>query len=338
MQLRYYILRRVLLIIPVLVGLSMVTFTISRLVPGDPVKLAAGPRASPEEIQRLREEFGLDKALPIQYLEYMRGVLQGDLGRSLMNGHPVTSDLRRYFPATLELVLVSMFIAVMLGIPGAVVAAVYRDRWPDQISRVLSLGSISMPIFWLAIMLQLIFAQYLHMLPVSGRFDARAPYPETMTGMLLVDTLLQGDWTSLRIVIRHMLLPAVCQSLLALALTTRFLRSDILDVLQKDFVRMARANGIPERIILFKYVLKNAMIATVSMLGFLFGYSLGGSVLIETVFDWPGIGLYAMNSALTLDFQPIMGITLFVGLLFTLVNLGTDLLYGVLDPRIRYGR
>ncbi len=338
MQLRYYILRRVLLIIPVLVGLSLVTFTVARLVPGDPVKLAAGPRASPEEIQRLREEFGLDKPLAIQYLEYMRGVLRGDLGRSLMNGHPVTADLRRYFPATLELVLVSMAIAVLLGIPGAVIAAVYRDRWPDQLSRVLALSSISMPVFWLAIMLQLIFAQYLRMLPVSGRFDARAPYPNTVTGMLILDTLLQGDWGSFRIALRHLLLPAICQSLLALALTTRFLRSDILDVLQRDFVRMARANGIPERIILFKYVLKNALIATVSMLGFLFGYSLGGSVLIETVFDWPGIGLYAMNSALTLDFQPIMGITLFVGLLFTLVNLGTDLLYGVLDPRIRYGR
>ncbi len=337
MQLRYYILRRLLLIIPVLIGLSLVTFTVARLVPGDPVKLAAGPRASPEEIQRLREEFGLDKPLPVQYIQYMRGVLRGDLGRSMMNGHLVTTDLRRYFPATLELVLVSMVIAVVLGIPGAVVAAVYRDRWPDQVSRVLALGSISMPIFWLAIMLQLIFAQYLRILPVSGRFDARAPYPDTVTGMLLLDTLLQGDWISFRIALRHMLLPAVCQSLLALALTTRFLRSDILDVLQKDFVRMARANGIPERIILFKYVLKNAMIATVSMLGFLFGYSLGGSVLIETVFDWPGIGLYAMNSALTLDFQPIMGITLFVGLLFTLVNLATDLLYGVLDPRIRYG-
>ncbi len=338
MQLRYYILRRVLLIVPVLVGLSLVTFTVARLVPGDPVKLAAGPRASPEEIQRLREEFGLDRPLAIQYLEYMRGVLRGDLGRSLMNGHPVTVDLRRYFPATLELVLVSMAIAVLLGIPGAVIAAVYRDRWPDQLSRVLALSSISMPVFWLAIMLQLIFAQHLRMLPVSGRFDARAPYPNTVTGMLILDTLLQGDWGSFRIALRHLLLPAICQSLLALALTTRFLRSDILDVLQRDFVRMARANGIPERIILFKYVLKNALIATVSMLGFLFGYSLGGSVLIETVFDWPGIGLYAMNSALTLDFQPIMGITLFVGLLFTLVNLGTDLLYGVLDPRIRYGR
>ncbi len=337
MQLRYYILRRLLLIIPVLVGLSIVTFTVARLVPGDPVKLAAGPRASPEEIQRLREEFGLDQPLPVQYLQYMRGVLRGDLGRSMMNGHRVTTDLRRYFPATLELVLVSMVLAVVLGIPGAVVAAVYRDRWPDQISRVLALGSISMPVFWLAIMLQLIFAQYLRVLPVSGRFDARVPYPETITGMLLLDTLLQGDLASFRIALRHMLLPAVCQSLLALALTTRFLRSDILDVLQRDFVRMARANGIPERIVLFKYVLKNALIATVSMLGFLFGYSLGGSVLIETVFDWPGIGLYAMNSALTLDFQPIMGITLFVGLLFTLVNLATDLLYGLLDPRIRYG-
>lgn len=337
MRLRYYIFRRILLIIPVLIGLSIVTFTVSHLAPGDPVKLAAGPRASPEEIQRLTEAFGLDKPLPLQYLNYLRGLLRGDLGRSMMNGHRVIKDLLRFFPATLELVLVSMVLAVSIGVPAAVISAVYRDRWPDQISRFLALGSISMPVFWLAIMLQLIFAQYLRLLPVSGRFDARMPYPETITGLLLLDTLLQRDFTSFLVALKHMLLPAFCQSLLALALITRFLRADILEVLQKDFVLMAQANGIPQRVILFKYVLKNGLIATVAMLGFLFGFALGGSVLIETVFDWPGIGLFALNSALTLDFQPIMGVTLFVGLLFTLVNLGTDLLYGMLDPRIRYG-
>jgi len=337
MQLWYYILRRLLLMIPVLVGLSIVTFIISRIVPGDPVKLAAGPQARPEEVEQLAKEYGLDQPLPMQYLNYMAGVLQGNLGRSIQTRRDVAGNLSHFFPATLELVLLSTTLAVVIGVPAAVAAAVYRDRWPDQGSRVLALGSISMPRFWVAIVLQLILAQALGLLPVSGRFDARVPLPPTVTGLLLVDTLLAGDLAAFGIALKHIALPAVTQSLTGLALITRMLRADILEVLQKDFIIMARANGLPERIILFKYVLKNALVATVSMLGFLIGWSLGGSVYIESVFDWPGIGLYAMQAALMLDFQPIMGIALFVGLVFCVVNLATDLLYGVLDPRIRYG-
>jgi len=337
MQLRYYVIRRLLLIFPVLLGLSIVTFVVSHMVPGDPVKLAAGPQAKPEEIQRLTEEFGLDKPLVVQYLNYMKGLFRGNLGRSMLNHHLVRDDLVKYFPATLELVLVSMAFAIVIGIPAAILAAVYRDRWPDQVSRIVALSGISMPLFWLAIMLQLILGQWLRLLPISGRFDPRLPYPKEITGLLLLDTLLLGDLRSFLVGLKYIFLPALTQSLIALALIMRLLRADILEVLQKDFVRMARANGISERIILFKYVLKNGLIATVSMLGFLFGFLLGGSVMVETVFNWPGLGLYSMNSALSLDFQPIMGITLFVGLLFTLVNLATDLMYGVLDPRIRYG-
>jgi len=336
-QLRYYLIRRLFLFIPVLIGLSIITFTISHLVPGDPIRLAAGPQARPQEIEALTKEFGLDKPLHIQYLNYMRGLLRGNLGRSMLNHRLVRNDLIRYFPATLELVLVSMTFAIVIGIPAAVISAVYRDRWPDQLSRIAALSSISMPRFWLAIMLQLILAQGLRLMPVSGRFDARIPFPDHRTGLLLLDALLAADLRGFGLALKHIALPAFCQSLTALALITRFLRADVLETLHKDFVMMARASGIPERIILFKYVLKNALIATMSMLGFLFGFSLGGSVLIETVFDWPGLGLYAMKSALSLDFQPIMGITLFVGLMFTLVNLLTDVTYGVLDPRVRYG-
>lgn len=337
MQLCYYLIRRLLLIMPVLIGLSIITFTISHLVPGDPIRLAAGPQARLEEIEALTQKFGLDKPYHIQYLNYMKGLLKGNLGRSMLGHRLVRTDLIRYFPATLELVLVSMTLAVIIGIPAAVTSAIYRDRWPDQVSRILALSSISMPRFWLAIILQLILAQSLRLLPVSGRFDARTPFPYHRTGLLLIDALLALDLRSFGLALKHIILPGFCQSLTALALITRFLRADVLETLHKDFVMMARASGIPERIILFKYVLKNALIATVSMLGFLFGFSLGGSLLIETVFDWPGLGLYAMKSAMTLDFQPIMGITLFVGLLFTLVNLLTDVTYGVLDPRVRYG-
>jgi peptide/nickel transport system permease protein len=335
--LRYYLIRRLLLIIPVLVGLSIVTFVISHLVPGDPVRLAAGPQATAEQIHKLEAEFGLDKPLPVQYLNYMQGVLRGDLGTSMMNRHPVAMDLRRYFPATFELVIVSTLLAVVIGVPMAMAAAVFRDRWPDQVSRVVALSSISVPIFWLGMVLQLILGMTLHLLPISGRFDPRVPFPPELTRMLLVDSLLAADLEKLRIALKYITLPAFCQSLIGIALITRLLRSDILEVMQRDFVTMARASGLPERVILFKYVLKNALIATVAMLGFLFGWQLTGSVMIETVFDWPGIGLYAVKSAMTLDFQPIMGIALFVGLLFTIVNLLVDISYGVIDPRIRYG-
>jgi peptide/nickel transport system permease protein len=183
----------------------------------------------------------------------------------------------------------------------------------------------------------MILGMTLHLLPISGRFDPRVPFPPNVTGMLLVDSLLAADLESFRIALKYIALPAFCQALIGIALITRLLRADILEVLQRDFVIMARASGLPERVILFKYVLKNALIATVAMLGFLFGWQLGGSVMIETVFDWPGIGLYAVKSAMTLDFQPIMGITLLIGFLFTIVNLLVDISYGVIDPRIRYG-
>jgi peptide/nickel transport system permease protein len=337
MGLGYFVIRRLLLAILVLVGLSIATFVISHMVPGDPVRLAAGPQATGEQIRQLGEEFGLDKPLPVQYLNYMKGVLRGDLGRSLNTRRPVATDLRQYFPATLELTVASTLLGLVIGVPLAMAAAVFRDRWPDQLSRIFALSSISMPVFWLGMTLQLTLAMSLHLLPINGRFDPRMPFPPHVTGMLLVDSLLARDLNSFGIAATHIALPAFCQAVFAIAIITRLLRADILEVMQKDYVIMLRASGLPERVILFKYVLKNALIATVAMLGFLVGWELSGSVMIETVFDWPGIGLYAVESAMTLDFQPIMGITLFVGLLFTLINLLVDISYGVIDPRIRYG-
>jgi peptide/nickel transport system permease protein len=337
MRLRYYILRRVLLFIPVLIGLSIITFVISHLVPGDPVGLAAGPGATPDQLAALRKAYGMDKPLPLQYLGYMGNTLRGDLGRSMMSGHNVVGDLRTFFPNTLELVFVAMLIAIGVGVPLGIVAAVYRDRWPDQVTRIFALGSISVPSFWLAIVLQILLAMTFHVLPVDGMYDSRASMPPTHTGFLLLDTLLEGNLAAFGIAVKHLILPAVTLSLGPIAFIMRILRADVLETLNSDWVKMLRSNGLPERVILFKYVLKNSLIATVSIIGFIIGYSLGGSVVIETVFDWPGVGLYAVNSALALDFQPIMGLTLLVGLIFLVVNLLTDLLYGVLDPRIRYG-
>jgi peptide/nickel transport system permease protein len=331
-----YTLSRLLWIPVVLLVLSVMTFAIARMVPGDPVKLAAGPQARPEQILKLAEEFGLDRPLPEQYARYMGGLFQGDWGYSIANRRPVLPDLLRYFGATLELVIYATVFGLLVGIPLAISAARWRDRWPDHTSRFLSIGAVSVPVFWLAIILQVLFGQVLRWLPVSGRFDPRQSYPEVFTGLLTLDTLIAGDLPAFFTALRYLLLPALCQSLLVIALVTRQLRGDLLDLLRKDFVMVARANGIKERIIWSRYLMKNALISTISMLGFLIGFALGGNVLIETVFDWPGIGLYAAKAALLLDFQVIMGATLFIAVVVVLVNLVTDLVYRLVDPRIRF--
>ena len=330
----HFLSRRLLTIPLVLLGLSLITFTVSRMVPGDPVKLAAGPQARPEQIIKLAEEFGMDKPLPEQYLMYMGGLLQGNWGYSISTKREVGPDLITYLTATLELTIVSTLFGLLVGIPLAIISARWRDRLPDHISRFVSIGTVSIPVFWIAIVLQIIFAQNLHWLPVSGRFDPRMAMPETRTGLLLVDSLLDGNLQAFGTALRYMIIPAFCQSLLVIALVTRQLRGDILDIVRRDFVLVARANGIPERIIWTRYLMKNALISTVSMLGFLIGFELGGAVLIEFVLDWPGIGQYALKAALQLDFQPIMGSTLFIGCVVVIVNLVTDMVYRVVDPRI----
>ena len=307
-----------------------------RIRPSD-VGLAAGPGATPQQLDALRRSYGMDKPFPLQYLQYMLNALHGDFGRSMMSGHSVWDDLRAFFPNTLELVVLAMLIALVIGIPLGIVSAVWRDKWPDQLSRIFALGSISMPAFWLAIVLQLVLSMTLHVLPVGGIYDSRSTMPTLHTGFLLVDTLLNADPAAFGLALQHTILPAVTLALGPIAFIMRILRADVLETLSSDWVKMVRANGMPERVILFKYVLKNSLIATVSVFGFIVGYSLGGSVVIETVFDWPGVGLYAVHSAIALDFQPVMGVTLLIGLLFLVVNLATDLTYGVLDPRIRYG-
>lgn len=337
MKLQYYVIQRLLFFIPVLIGLTIITFVISHVVPGDPARLALGPGATPDQITAFREKFDLNKSLPVQYVDYVGDLLHGNMGQSMMSGHSVVSDLRTFFPNTLELVVVSMIIAIGVGIPLGIVAAVWRDKWPDQFSRVFALGSISVPSFWLAILLQILLAMQFHLLPVDGMYSARQAMPPSHTGILLLDTLIDGNIGAFGIALEHIIMPAVTLALGPIAFIMRILRADVLETLNSDWVKMLRANGVPERVILFKYVLKNSLIATVSVIGFIIGFSLGGSIVIETVFDWPGMGLYAVNSALSLDFQPIMGVALLAGLLFLVVNLITDVIYGVLDPRIRYG-
>lgn len=337
MNLRYYLLRRLLLVIPVLVGLSILTFVVSRVVPGDPVGLAAGPQATPEIKAKLRQEFGLDKPLPLQYVYYIENLFKGDWGRSLYTRRKVADDLRTYFPATLELTLVAITFATLLGVPAGVISAMYRDRLPDHLSRLMSLFFVSFPSFWLAMIFQMFFGLKLGWFPTGKRFDVLTAAPGDYTGLYLLDSLFHGDLKAFWMSLSHITLPALVLSFSALASITRITRASMLEVLEKDFIRMEQAMGIPHRIIITKYALRNAFIATLTVISLNFGWLMAGAVLIETIFDWPGLGLYAVESSLRLDFQPIMGITIVYGVVFSLVNILTDMAYGLLDPRIRYG-
>jgi peptide/nickel transport system permease protein len=332
-----YIIRRLVLIVVVMLGLSVLTFIIARIIPSDPVQLAAGPRASEAQVEQLRKQYGYDRPLIEQYVDYMRDLSRGDLGRSVMLRRAVGPDIQRYFPATLELVLAALLVAVILGVPLGLISAVYRDRLPDQMARFLSLGGVSVPGFWLAIVLQLTLAYKVEWIPIAGRFDRFATPPRDITGMYTIDALLTLDFEALRSVLAHLMLPALCLSLGALATVARTVRADTLEALGADYVRTARATGVPESAVILKYVLKNASLNTLTQVGLFFGYTLTGSVLVENIFSWPGIGNYAVSAALTKDFVPLMGVTLVIGFAIVLVNLITDLLYGVLDPRIRYG-
>ena len=335
MNLFAFTLRRLLLLIPTLVGVSLLTFALSRIVPGDPARLAAGAQATPEMYQQIREEFGLDKPLPTQYLDYVRGIVTGDCGRSILSRRPVLEDLQTYWPATLELVLVAMVIATVVGVPLGVLSAVRADRPSDQVARIVSLLGVSVPAFWLAVLLQLFFALRLGWLPASGRLPPGVVPPPSVTGLYLVDSALAGQWDTFGQALRQIILPALTLSFPTLATVSRFTRSSLLEVLGQDYVRTARAKGVAERSVVLGHAMRNALIPLVTMVGLSIGWSMGGSVLVETVFDWPGVGLYATKSALTLDFQPIMGIALLYGIVFSLINIAVDVTYGLLDPRIR---
>lgn len=330
-----FLLRRLLLTVPVLLGLTVLVFVIARMLPGDPVALAAGPNATPGEIAQYAREFGLDKPLWTQYWNYLKGLLHGDFGVSIFTRRPVIEDLRAYLPATLELVMAAMTLAVLIGVPMGLWAAVRRDRWPDTVSRVLALGAISMPRFFLGLLLQLGLAMALNWLPLGGRFPITEDAPIRVTGFLTLDAIFMGDWHALWVACQHLFMPALAMSLSPLATIMRMMRASTLEVLQQDYVLTERALGLPERLIVSKYVARNAFSATLTVIGLYFGWLLGGTVLVETVFDWPGLGLYATKAVVTQDFMPIIGVTLVIGTLFVAVNLLVDVLYGWLNPKVR---
>jgi peptide/nickel transport system permease protein len=328
-----YLLRRLLHIIPALVGLSILIFLLSRVVPGDPARLALGPDATAEQVEQLRREMGLDRPLVEQYVRYVGGLFRGDFGFSLRTRRNVAQDIREFLPATVELTTVAMVIAVAVGMPLGVLAAVHKDRTADHISRLLALGGVALPRFWVAILLQLLFAYYLGILPTIGRGPAP---PVRITGLFLVDSLLALDIRAFLVALKHLILPAVALSLGSLAQIARLVRANMIEEMRRDYALAARSYGLPERVIIFKYVLKNAFSSALTVIGLSYGFLLGNAFLVETVFAWPGLAFYGVDSLLFKDLNAVVGVTIVVGVAFAVVNLLVDVAYGYLDPRIRY--
>jgi peptide/nickel transport system permease protein len=336
MRLLSYVLKRFFYIIPVLIGVTLLVFIISHAIPGDPARMMAGQKASREAVENIRRSLGLDRPLPEQYGRYLLGLVKGDLGRSIRNQRPVLEDLRDFFPATLELTIVSMIFCMGVGLPLGILSAIRRNHPIDHTARVFSVIGVSMPVFWLGLMLLLLFYRNLGWLPGSGRLDVGFSPPVHVTGMYLVDTLVEGDFLKFANVFSHIILPAFCLSYVYLAIITRIVRSSMISAMGQEFITTARANGISETIVILKHGLKNALIPTVTITGLSIGELLGGAILTETIFDWPGMGKYVVDSIGFLDFPAIMGFTLVVSLIYVLVNLLVDVLYAFLDPQIRY--
>lgn len=331
-----YLLPRLLASVGVLFGVSILVFVIARVIPGDPARIALGPMATQEQVDDLRRELYLDRPIPLQYLEFLRRLAQGDLGMSLYTKRPVTTDLRDYFPATLELVLAAGFLMVAVGVPLGVLAAYARNRWPDNLARIVALLGVVTPSFVWAIFLVLLFSYVLNLLPVAGRLNDLTTPPPRVTGLVGLDALLAGQWATFVDAFQHMVLPALALSLAGLGQAARLTRANMLDSYSKPYIEMARAYGVDEWTIARKYALRPAMIPTLTIVGLDFAAMLGTAFLVEAVFSWPGMARYAVQAILTKDLNAIVGNTLIIATFFLFINILVDLLVGYVNPKIRF--
>jgi peptide/nickel transport system permease protein len=322
-------------IIPVLLGVSIVVFFMVRAIPGDPAQLLLGQQATQAQVEQVRENMGLDKPVIVQYGIFLADAVRGDLGDSIVTGRPVTTELLARFPATLELTAFAMLVAILVGVPVGVISAVKQYSLLDKFTSVLALTGISMPIFWLAMILIVIFFVNLGWLPFPGRLSTG--YAVTsITGLVLVDSLLTLNFAAFWDGLKHLILPAIALGTIPMAIIMRMTRSSMLEVMGEDYVRTARAKGVVPWRVIFKHALRNAMLPTVTVIGLQAGLLMGGAVITETIFSWPGVGQIAYDSVNRRDYAMIQGVVLYGATLFVLVNLVVDVLYAVLDPRVRY--
>ena len=332
-----YILKRLLQLVPVLLGISLLVFAFLHLIPGDPALVLLGDRANPQQVAALRERMGLNEPLPLQYLSFLGSLLRFDLGESIFTGIPIWDEIKLRWPATFELSVIAMLIALILGIPAGVIAAVRKNSLVDNLTMSGSLLGVSMPVYWLGLLLVYLFAVNLQWLPPSGRIGIEtASSFEPITGFFIFDALVQGNFAALRNILSHLVLPAVTLSTIPLAILARITRSAMLEVLSQDYIRTARAKGLLELLVIGKHALKNAMLPVITIVGLEFGTLLGGAILTETIFSWPGIGKWIYEGILQRDYPVVQGGVVFVAFVFVLVNLLVDISYAFLDPRIQY--
>ncbi len=332
-----FILRRLLTSFLVLIGVSIMTFFIARVVPTNAAAMYIGPKARQEDIDRVTRQLGLDKPLPVQYLVYMGQLLHGDLGTSISTKRPVLQEITTRLPASLELLFSAMLLAVILGVSLGVLSARWQGKAPDLGVRTLSIVGVSMPAFYLGLLLQILFFRTLKLLPLAGRIngDLRFTHPiEPITNFLLIDALLTRNWIAMGDVALHLVLPALTLAAYPIGLIARMTRAAMLEVLEQDYIRTARAYGIRESVVTYLYALKNAISPTLTVIGLTFAFALTGTFFVEIIYNWPGLGLFTVRSLLAVDYPAIMGVTLFGATGYVLINLVVDLLQAWIDPRI----
>jgi peptide/nickel transport system permease protein len=329
-----YIAKRLFHLALILLGVSVLVFLMLRMIPGDPAQLLLGEFATPADLLRLRAQMGLDRSYLVQYGIYLADILQGDLGQSLRNGAPVATEIGVRLVATLELAVAAMLIASLVGIAAGVVSSVKPYSLMDYGSMVMALIGVSMPIFWLGLMLMYLLAVMFPVMPMMGRIGMGSE-PEVVTGLMLADTLLAGELGDFLDALHHLVLPAFTLATVPMAIVARITRSSMLEVLNKDYVRTARAKGLSEAVVILRHALRNAFLPIVTVLGLNLGLLLGGAVLTETIFSWPGLGRYVVDSLMARDYAAVQGCILVFAALMAFVNLIVDLIYVVLDPRIR---
>lgn len=323
----------------VLLGVSVITFTLARVIPSNPAALYIGPRARPDDIERVTRQLGLDQPLPIQYLTYMRDMLTGDWGTSIGTKQPVLGEILARLPATLELIAAAMLIAIPVGIALGVLSARWRGRPPDIVVRLVSIVGVSLPAFFLALVLQVVFFRTLDLLPLAGRTSADLRFTsnplESVTGFNVIDSVITGNWTALGDATYHLILPAIALAAYPLGLIARMTRSSMLETFDQDYIRTARAFGLRSALIDYRLALRNAILPVLTVVGLTLGYLLTGSFFVEIVFNWPGLGTFAVHSLLSVDYPAIMGIALLGAIGYVLINLVVDLAQAWLDPRVR---
>ena len=335
MTLWEYIIKRLSLGILAIIGVTIITFIMSHVIPGDPIALILGPHYNEAKAEKLRQEMGLNRPLLVQYFIYLKNLVRGDLGTSMRTNRPIIQDFLDYFPATLELTLFALSFSFLMGIPLGILSSTKRNSLIDHLARIFSLGGVSMPVFWLGLLMLLFFYLQLGWFPGGGRLSPYVAPPRSYTGLYILDSLLSGNWPALKSSLWHILLPAFTLGFCIIGQVTRMTRASMLEVLRQDYITTGRAKGLRESAVIYKHALRNAIAPVATLAGVLFGRLMAGAILTETIFSWPGIGWYAVEAILHLDYQPIMAFTTIVAIIYVFINIGVDILYTYINPKVR---